>query len=111
MNGFIGSLSQLLRGPRRCAVKAPKCGLVPCRKAARDGILTGLPASGRQRTQTEPAGDGRGPAIERIYGCGVQQLAQASLSVLRGIKNAALKQRLTNGLGKTWSQNRAFGRA
>jgi hypothetical protein len=28
---------------------------------------------------------------------------------LRGNKNAELSQRLTNGLGKTWSQNRTFG--
>jgi hypothetical protein len=28
---------------------------------------------------------------------------------LRGNKNAAFKQRLTNGLGQTWSQNRALG--
>src|ERR1700733_620245 len=27
----------------------------------------------------------------------------------RGNKNASLKRRLTNGLGKTWSQNRTFG--
>jgi hypothetical protein len=28
---------------------------------------------------------------------------------LRGNKNATVKRRLTNGLGKSWSQNRTFG--
>jgi hypothetical protein len=30
-------------------------------------------------------------------------------SGVRGITNAGPKRRLTDGLGKTWSQNRTFG--
>jgi len=41
---------------------------------------------------------------------GVSSLRTCALGAgLRGNKNAKLKRRLTNGLGKTWSQNRTFG--
>ena len=41
----------------------------------------------------------------KSFGCELVALVAG----LHGNKNAKAKWRLTNGLGKTWSQNRTFG--